>query len=104
MPSNSAEPNVEAAIRNYRRRRNHRRAVRSGTFLGQLQRKELNEFIDFAEKWAPYGGPPDDETFVTFGMTPARFRQRLHELIIEARQDTPLDTALNHPLEHRKTA
>ena len=31
-------------------------------------------------------------------------RKRLRELIIEARQKTPLDTALNHPLEHRKPA
>ena len=30
--------------------------------------------IDFALKWAPYGGPPRDEVFVAFGIDPKEFR------------------------------
>ena len=35
----------------------------------------------FAIQWIPFGGGPADEIFIRFGMTPERFRERLHEVI-----------------------
>ncbi|GAA4475130.1 hypothetical protein GCM10023094_12070 [Rhodococcus olei] len=35
--------------------------------------------IGFAIKWAPFGGASASELLETFGVTPTRFRQLLHE-------------------------
>jgi hypothetical protein len=38
------------------------------------------ELLHFVAVWAPYGGPPEDELFVRFGITPEELRQRLGQL------------------------
>ena len=35
------------------------------------------EVVEFAEMWSPFGGPPADEIFVRFGMSPERFSRVL---------------------------
>ena len=35
------------------------------------------EALSFAVRWAPFGGPDSDEIFVTFGLTPEQFGERL---------------------------
>ncbi|MFE7416848.1 DUF3263 domain-containing protein [Rhodococcus sp. NPDC057529] len=49
----------------------------------------MEEILDFARAWEPFGGVPEDETFVQFGMSPRRFTQRLHIILdtIEGRQN-----------------
>ncbi|MFC9840952.1 hypothetical protein ACFVKB_45455 [Rhodococcus sp. NPDC127530] len=42
---------------------------------------EAQDFAEFALKWAPYGGPPVEETFLRFGMTNTRFTERLWQLV-----------------------
>ena len=37
------------------------------------------DLVDFARSWAPYGGPPSDETLVRFGMTRLRFDRAVWE-------------------------
>jgi hypothetical protein len=38
----------------------------------------------FALAWAPYGGPPDDETFCEFGLTPEALLQRVRTICAAA--------------------
>jgi hypothetical protein len=38
------------------------------------------DLLHFAIVWAPYGGPPDDQTFAEFGIKPALLRARVHAL------------------------
>ncbi|WP_143543145.1 hypothetical protein [Rhodococcus sp. NCIMB 12038] len=32
--------------------------------------------LEFARRWIPYGGPPQEEILVGFGLTPERFAER----------------------------
>jgi hypothetical protein len=43
------------------------------------------DLLTFVLSWAPYGGPPDDECLIQFGMSAKRVRRRCHELICRAR-------------------
>jgi hypothetical protein len=43
------------------------------------------DLLTFVLSWAPYGGPPEDECLIQFGMSANRVRQRCHELICTAR-------------------
>ncbi|WFR72859.1 hypothetical protein P9209_02850 [Prescottella defluvii] len=38
-----------------------------------------HDLLAFAARWAPFGGPPAEETFVRFGMTLPRFHVRVQE-------------------------
>ncbi|WP_083853121.1 DUF3263 domain-containing protein [Rhodococcus sp. DK17] len=38
------------------------------------------EILEFARRWAPFGGPRAADILVEFGMTPSRFAERLEEL------------------------
>ncbi len=38
------------------------------------------ELLEYARRWAPYGGPRAADIFVEFGMTPSRFAERVQEL------------------------
>ena len=49
-----------------------------------LRSREIDGLIDFAQSWAPYGGAPEEEIFVQFGMTRARFAEVLWTRIFEA--------------------
>lgn len=35
------------------------------------------EIVAFAVRWLPFGGPPVEEVYVTFGLTYEQFRGRL---------------------------
>jgi hypothetical protein len=43
------------------------------------------DLLTFMLSWAPYGGPPENECFVEFGMTVDRVRERCLEVICTAR-------------------
>jgi hypothetical protein len=43
------------------------------------------DLLTFVLSWAPYGGPPEDECLIQFGMSAKRVRRRCHELICKAR-------------------
>jgi hypothetical protein len=40
--------------------------------------------IEFASRWAPYGGPSDEEILVHFGLTRPSFIERLWQIIPES--------------------
>jgi hypothetical protein len=63
---------------------------RSGTLsAGERQRRKLDRFdhdlLAFVLSWAPYGGPPADECFVEFGMSPGRVHERCLQVVCTAR-------------------
>ncbi|MDF3311164.1 hypothetical protein P3H15_39905 [Rhodococcus sp. T2V] len=68
-----------------RRLRHHHRRV-----WNEINRKrkhpesEANLIIDFARRWAPYGGAPKEEIFINFGMTTHNFIKRLWQVIPES--------------------
>ncbi|TQC47204.1 hypothetical protein EEB14_21765 [Rhodococcus sp. WS4] len=42
---------------------------------------EVERLIEFASRWAPFGGAPEEEVLVHFGMTMRRFIERLWQVI-----------------------
>ncbi|AZG45955.1 DUF3263 domain-containing protein [Gordonia insulae] len=52
-----------------------------------LSTREAAYLLKFAHRWAKFGGPPDDEIFVEFGMSRARYQQILRALADHARSD-----------------
>jgi hypothetical protein len=55
-------------------------AIRAGT-------TESEELIRFAYTWAPYGGPPEEELLVKYGMSQPRFVNQLWQTISEGGYD-----------------
>nr|WP_083849776.1 hypothetical protein [Rhodococcus sp. JVH1] len=45
---------------------------------------ETEHLIEFASRWAPFGGAPAQEILVNFGMTTHRFIERLWQVIPES--------------------
>ena len=37
--------------------------------------------LDFADRWAPFGGPVDGDIFVEFGISRRQYHQRISELL-----------------------
>ncbi|MFD7008034.1 hypothetical protein [Rhodococcus jostii] len=71
--------------RRHRRHRDRRHAAWL-RWQGQAQlTAEEQDFVEFALTWAPFGGPPGEETFLRFGMTSARFAERLWQLVQDGR-------------------
>jgi hypothetical protein len=50
----------------------------------QLDRFD-RDLLAFMLSWAPYGGPPENECFVEFGMSTDRVRERCMEVVTGAR-------------------
>jgi hypothetical protein len=81
---------VENEIHAYRTRRQRSRA--------QL-RKEKNyrlspdaaDIVRCARIWAAFGGPPADEIFVRFGMSEARFAERLWQILGDVSSHPEMD-------------
>jgi hypothetical protein len=48
---------------------------------------EVELLIEFACKWAPYGGATEEEILVNFGMTTRRFVERLWQVVPESNCD-----------------
>lgn len=45
---------------------------------------EAERLIDFARRWAPFGGPSEEDVLVHFGMTSRRFIERLWQVLPES--------------------
>jgi hypothetical protein len=45
---------------------------------------EAERLIEFASKWAPFGGATEEEILVHFGMTMGRFIERLWQVVPES--------------------
>ncbi|MEU2006773.1 hypothetical protein ACH47B_37155 [Rhodococcus sp. NPDC019627] len=55
---------------------------------------EAQDFVEYALEWAPYGGAPTEETFLRFGMTGARFTERLWQLVHDGQISAELSAVL----------
>ncbi|MFD9669148.1 hypothetical protein ACFWAY_47630 [Rhodococcus sp. NPDC059968] len=74
---------VEVDVRRYRRWRDRRREAERLRSRPSMLGKEAEDILDFARTWAPFGGAPEEETFVNFGMCRSRFTERLWQIIGE---------------------
>ncbi|PQP23554.1 hypothetical protein [Rhodococcus opacus] len=71
--------------RKYRQWRQRRRAAWiDANRKGSHPDTEVERLIEFARKWAPFGGATEEELFVQFGMTKHRFIERLWQVIPES--------------------
>jgi len=82
VPAQKADP-MEVDVRRYRRWRDRRREAERHRARQPRPGKEVDDLLDFARAWAPFGGPPEEETLVNFGMCPRRFTERLWQVIGE---------------------
>ncbi|ABG99254.1 hypothetical protein RHA1_ro08209 (plasmid) [Rhodococcus jostii RHA1] len=78
---------IEADVRKYRQR--HRQRTQSGTTRHRpgVVRDETEAFLSFADIWAPFGGPPEAELFVTYGITKSTFSERLWHILASRKCD-----------------
>lgn len=93
-------------IREYRR---WRQSCRAASIDDNRTRKhpdaEAEFLIDFASRWAPYGGATEEEILVRFGLTKLLFIERLWKLVPESNctQDEIRGLATAYPPHWRKT-
>ncbi|TQC49661.1 hypothetical protein EEB14_08520 [Rhodococcus sp. WS4] len=64
---------------------------------------EAERLLEFASRWAPFGGAPEGEIFVHFGMTKRRFIERLWQVLLGSTwpQDELRIFASVYPKPHR---
>ncbi|SEB47548.1 hypothetical protein SAMN04490220_1937 [Rhodococcus jostii] len=64
---------------------------------------EAERLIEFASMWAPFGGAPEEEILVRFGMTTHRFVERLWQVIPQSNcvQDEICSLANAYPRHYR---
>ncbi|TQC48781.1 DUF3263 domain-containing protein [Rhodococcus sp. WS4] len=83
QPTNSV-----AEARRYSRWR-HRRQEANLTRNGTIRHnKDIDEIVAFAQMWEPYGGAPNEEILVRFGMSPSRFHEKLQQLLAQSHTGT----------------
>jgi len=71
--------------RKYRQSRQRRRAAWiEANRVRKHPDAEVEHLIEFAVRWAPYGGATEEEILVHFGMTTRRFIERLWQVIPES--------------------
>ena len=91
--------------RKYRQGRHRRRAVWIEAHrMRNHPDTEVEHLIEFAIRWAPFGGATEEEVLVHFGMTTRRFIERLWQVIPESNcvQDEIRILASAYP-HHRRT-
>lgn len=87
---------IAVALRKYGRDWRYRRRAELQRALSGLPHPSADpqDFIGFAHSWLPYGGAPDEDIFEKFGMTRARFIERLWHTIRESHADQRLSASL----------
>lgn len=65
----------------YRRKRRARMSAELRRTRHRSLPSESADYIDFAQTWAPYGGPPAEDILVRYGMTTKRFLDALANAI-----------------------
>ncbi|ABH00585.1 hypothetical protein RHA1_ro10396 (plasmid) [Rhodococcus jostii RHA1] len=81
MRHRPTDPHLEDQLTKYRQRRHRQLIERRVRAKLHHTPDEASEIIQFALTWSPYGGAPDDEIFVRFGMTRERFAQCLGDIL-----------------------
>lgn len=61
--------------------------------------------VSYSLAWAPFGGPPKDEIFPEFGLTPNQFRRRFRRIIVRmSLSENELDASHRLLLESARRA
>lgn len=68
-------------------RQRHRAARPEAGRQGWHPDIEAERLIGFARMWAPFGGAPEEDVLVNFGLTTRRFIDRLWHAIAESKCD-----------------
>lgn len=84
MPSAKEPSSAELDVHRYRRRRDRRRLAEHRRAQLRSRITEVEDILTFARRWAHFGGPPEEEVFINFGMHTGRFTQRLWQIIRES--------------------
>ncbi|WP_063002636.1 hypothetical protein [Nocardia mikamii] len=72
---------AERGIPAHHRRPHPRERIPAGPQARRGPRPDAWQIVEFAEAWSPFGGPPDEELFVRFGMSRSRFAEVLAESV-----------------------
>jgi hypothetical protein len=75
----SRSPRVPAQGRRDDSRHYAREAVTTAGI--RLHASEYRVYLALGKAWAPYGGPPDEDIFITFGVVPDVYFERLLEIV-----------------------
>lgn len=62
-----------------------------------MNERHARDLIDFAARWAPFGGADDEEIWVSFGLRAGEYRRRLR-LILDLPNPALLDNAMRERL------
>ncbi|KXF54716.1 hypothetical protein AXA44_05675 [Rhodococcus sp. SC4] len=83
FPTGATKPlhTVDDDVARYRHLRQRRQRLRRQTHDWQTGHSDIDAVIEFAHAWAPYGGAPDEEIFVRFGMSVDRFVETLWRIL-----------------------
>jgi len=84
-PELTEQTQIEADISHYRQLKRQKTSADVKRTAGRSGGKDVDDFVAFARIWAPYGGAPEDEIFIRFGMT----RNRFDEMLVQARVNAP---------------
>lgn len=71
-----------AQLEKYRIDRRRRVQSKLRSAVGRAASQDEDMLVTFASRWAPYGGAPDEEVFINFGMPMHRFREKLREAVM----------------------
>jgi hypothetical protein len=80
------------ALVNAKARRRSRRATYGTDPAWAPISREDNDLLTFAVNWLPYGGGPEDEILVTFGLSHQRYLDRVREAVERNRPHIHPDT------------
>lgn len=61
--------------------RRHMQIVAADTLRARHIDRDDHELLTFSINWLPYGGAPDDEIMVRFGLTRKRYGVRLQRVV-----------------------
>lgn len=71
-----------AQLKAYRIERRRRVESKLRSANRDVAPQDEDMLVTFAGRWAPYGGAPDEEVFINFGMAMHRFREKLREAVV----------------------
>lgn len=82
VPRAAMSERQESDVRTYRRWRDRRREAYLQRPNGQPHLSaDMEDMLRFAKIWAPFGGVPEYETFVRFGISIDEFVDRLSRIL-----------------------
>ena len=76
-PTSESRSPIAEQPRTYRHDRRRRHRVQTAHSKYERRNSESDLLIDLARRWLPYGGPPQEEIFHTFGINRLQYIAQL---------------------------